>query len=151
MNKETKLVSLAFFISLFNSQHVSDVNTSILRSLRLICWVISWVVLLWFDVCRCYGVVRLGWCGVVYGCKLKYLVSSRTGVRVSVYIPFVKLKPLLWSHFYRYLNGNSAKRHWRTGKEPVLRSYEHSIQLSASINDKKILDLLAEKNVAAQG
>jgi len=36
-----------FFISLFNAQHVSDVNTSILRSLRLVCWVISWVVLLW--------------------------------------------------------------------------------------------------------
>ena len=34
-----------FIISLFNAQHVSDVNTSILRSLRLICWVISWVVL----------------------------------------------------------------------------------------------------------
>ena len=26
-----------FFTSLFNAQHVSDVNTSILRSLRLIC------------------------------------------------------------------------------------------------------------------
>ena len=45
-----------FIISLFNAQHVSDVNTSILRSLRLICWVISWVVLLWFDVCWCYVV-----------------------------------------------------------------------------------------------
>jgi hypothetical protein len=21
--------------------------------------------LLWFDVCWCYGVVRLGWCGIV--------------------------------------------------------------------------------------
>ena len=49
------------FISLFNAQHVSDVNTSILRSLRLICWVISWVVLLWFDACWCYVV---GWCGI---------------------------------------------------------------------------------------
>jgi len=37
-------------------QHVSDVNTSILRSLRLMCWVISWVVLIWFDVCWCYVV-----------------------------------------------------------------------------------------------
>jgi len=36
-------MSLAFFISLFDAQHVSDVNTSILRSLRLICQVISWV------------------------------------------------------------------------------------------------------------
>jgi len=51
-------------ISLFNAQHVSDVNTSILRSLRLIYWVISWVVLLLFDVYWCYVVVWLGWCGV---------------------------------------------------------------------------------------
>ena len=27
-------------------------------------FVISCVVLLWFDVCWCYGVVRLGWCGI---------------------------------------------------------------------------------------
>jgi hypothetical protein len=53
-----------FIISLFNTQHVSDVSTSILRSLWLICWVISCVVLVWFDVCWCYGVVRLGWCGI---------------------------------------------------------------------------------------
>ena len=54
-----------FIISLFNAQHVLNVSISILRSLRLICWVISWVVLLWFDVCWCYGVVRLGWCGIL--------------------------------------------------------------------------------------
>ena len=48
---------LLLFISLFNAQYVSDVNTSILRSLRLICWVISWVVLLWYDACWCYVVV----------------------------------------------------------------------------------------------
>jgi len=59
-----------FYISLFHAQHVSGVNTSILRSLQLICWVISWVVLLWFDVCWCYGVVWLGWCVVVSGCRL---------------------------------------------------------------------------------
>jgi len=53
-----------FIISLLNVQHVWDVNTSILRSLRLICWVISWVVLLWFDVCWCYIVVWLWWCGI---------------------------------------------------------------------------------------
>ena len=61
-----------FFSSLFNAQHVSDVNTSILRSLRLICWVISWIVLLWYDVCWCYGVVWLGWCGVVSVRRLKH-------------------------------------------------------------------------------
>ena len=44
-----------FIISLFKAQRVSNVSTSILRSLRLICWVISWVVLLWggvVSVCR---------------------------------------------------------------------------------------------------
>ena len=51
-----------FFISLFNAQHISGVNTSILRSLRIICWVISWVVLLWYDLCWCYVVVWLGLC-----------------------------------------------------------------------------------------
>ena len=58
------MMSLAFFISLFHAQHVSDVNTAILRSLRPICCVISCAVLLWFDLCWCYGVVRLGWCGI---------------------------------------------------------------------------------------
>ena len=63
--KRDQLDATCFIISLFNVQHVSDVNTPILRILRLICWVISWVVLLWFDVCCCYVVVWLGWCGVV--------------------------------------------------------------------------------------
>ena len=62
--KGNQLDVTCFIISLFNAQHVSDVNTSILGSLRLICWVISWVVLLWFDVCWCYVVVWLWWCGI---------------------------------------------------------------------------------------
>jgi len=55
-----------FIISLFNAQHVSVVNTSILRSLRLMCWVISWVTLIWFDVCCSYVVVWLWWCWYPY-------------------------------------------------------------------------------------
>jgi len=35
--KRDQLDVTCFIISLFNVQHVSDVNTSILRSLRLIC------------------------------------------------------------------------------------------------------------------
>jgi len=35
--KKNQLHVTCFIISLFNVQHVSDVNTSILRSLRLIC------------------------------------------------------------------------------------------------------------------
>ena len=62
--KRDQLEVTCFIISLFNAQHVSDVNTSILRSLRLICWVISWVVLICSDVCWCYVVVWLWWCGI---------------------------------------------------------------------------------------
>ena len=62
--KRDHLDVTCFIISLLNAQHVSDVNTSILTSLRLICWVISWVVLIWFDVCWCYFVVWLWWCGI---------------------------------------------------------------------------------------
>jgi len=40
--KKDQLDVTCFIVSLFNAQHVSDVNTSILRSLRLICWVISY-------------------------------------------------------------------------------------------------------------
>ena len=71
-----QLDATCFIISLFNAQHVSDVNTSILRSLRIICWVISWVVLLWFDVCWCYGVVWLGWSNKHKIYKSKTFVSS---------------------------------------------------------------------------
>jgi cytoskeletal protein RodZ len=62
--KRDQFEATYFIISLFNAQHVSDVNTSILRSFRLIWWVISWVVLHWCDVWWCYGVVRLGWCDI---------------------------------------------------------------------------------------
>jgi len=43
--KIDQLYVTCFIISLYTAQHVSNVNTSIFRSLRLIWWVISWVVL----------------------------------------------------------------------------------------------------------
>jgi len=45
---------------LFFAQHVSNASTFIFRSLRLCVG-----ILLWFDVCWCCGVVRLGWCGIL--------------------------------------------------------------------------------------
>ena len=62
--KRDQLDVTCFIISLRNAQHVSGVNTSILRSLRLMCWVITWVALIWFDVCWSYVVVWLWWCGI---------------------------------------------------------------------------------------
>jgi len=62
--KRDQLDVTCFIISLFNAYHVSDINTSILRTLRLICWVISWLLWFWFNVCWCYVVVWLWWCGI---------------------------------------------------------------------------------------
>jgi len=62
--KRDQLDVTCFIISLLNARYVSDVNTSILRSLRLMCWVISWVALIWFDVFWSYVVVWLWWCGI---------------------------------------------------------------------------------------
>ena len=44
----------------FAAQHVSNVSTFIFRILRLCVG-----ILLWFDVCWRYGVVWLGWCGIL--------------------------------------------------------------------------------------
>jgi len=43
-------------LALCFAQRVSNASTFIFRILRLCV-----VILLWFDVCWCYGVVRLGW------------------------------------------------------------------------------------------
>ena len=51
-----------YFIILFNAQHVSDVNTTILRSLRLIRSYFMGCV--WFGVCWRSASVWLWWCGV---------------------------------------------------------------------------------------
>jgi len=46
---------------LFNAQHVSDINTAIIRSLRLHYWITTLVVCSCLDVCWSFGVAGLGW------------------------------------------------------------------------------------------
>ena len=66
--KSDQLDATCFIITLFSAQHVSDVNTSILRSLWLIFWVISWVV----SGSMCVGVtLQCGYGGVVSVCRQK--------------------------------------------------------------------------------
>jgi len=43
-----------------------------------ILWIISCVVLLWFDVCWCYGVVRLGWCGMLMQAEAYFAIYCST-------------------------------------------------------------------------
>ena len=61
-----------YFIILFNAQHISAVNTTIFRSLRLMV-VISWVV----SGSVCVGVpLQCGYGGVVSLCSLKMVVLT---------------------------------------------------------------------------
>ena len=74
--KRDQLDVTCFIISSFNAQHVSDVNTSILRSLRPICWVISW---LYWSGSMCVGVTLWFGCGgVVSVRRLRHCFSLHT-------------------------------------------------------------------------
>jgi len=59
---KTKLMSLAILFHVLRAQHVSDINMSIIRSLRLFCWITTLVVLF---LVRCVLEIRCGWVGVV--------------------------------------------------------------------------------------
>ena len=75
--KRDQLDATCFIITLFIAQHVSDVNTSILRSLRLIRWVTSWVV----SGSMCVGVtLQCGYDGVVTLCRLKPAYGYHTTI-----------------------------------------------------------------------
>jgi hypothetical protein len=59
-----------FIISLFTAQHVSNVSTSIFRSMRLI---VDLFHVLYCSGSTCVGVkVWFGWDGVVSLCRLKH-------------------------------------------------------------------------------
>jgi len=56
-------MSFAILFHFLCTQHVSDINISIIRSLRLCCWITTLVVLF---LVRCVLVFRCGWFGVVF-------------------------------------------------------------------------------------
>jgi len=55
-------MSLAILFHFVCVQHVSDINISIIRSLRIFCWITTLVVLF---LVRCMLEFRCGWVGVV--------------------------------------------------------------------------------------
>jgi len=59
LQAETQLAILFHFLC---AQHASDINISIIRSLRLFCWITTLVV---FFLVRCVLEFRCGWVGVV--------------------------------------------------------------------------------------
>ena len=67
-------------LALFFAQHISNANTFIFRSLRLCVG-----ILLWLDVCWRYGVVRLGWCGILMQAEALVPCSGSMCVGVTVW------------------------------------------------------------------
>ena len=55
-------MSLAILFHFLCAQHISDINISIIRSLRLFCWITTLIVLF---LVRCVLEFRCGWVGVV--------------------------------------------------------------------------------------
>jgi hypothetical protein len=76
-NKRPTWCHLLFLFHLLCDRHVSDINISIIGSLRLFCWITTLVMCSSFDVCWCFGVVRLAWYPC---CRLK----PRTSIQKSV-------------------------------------------------------------------
>ena len=70
-------MSLAILFHFLCSQHVSDINISIIRSLQLFCWITTLVVLF---LVRCVLEFRCGWVGVVRG-VYRVLVGKPEGRR----------------------------------------------------------------------
>jgi len=119
-----------FIISLFNVQHVSEVNTTILRTLRLIWWVISWVVLIWFDVCWCYFVVWLWRCGIRM--QVEALGTSTTTHEITQHISRKVLRMVvLTSETYWTLNKEIIKQvtsSWSLFTQPSLQRFLNAVK-----------------------
>ena len=62
--KEQVRIHLFYYFTIYCST-CFECSYIILQELATYCGFISCVVLLWFDVCWCHGVVRLGWCGIL--------------------------------------------------------------------------------------
>ena len=77
---KTNLVSLAILFHFLGAQHVSDINISIIRSLRLCCWITTSVVL--FSV-RCVLEIWCGWFWVVLVLQVVPQPATRTPPKTS--------------------------------------------------------------------
>jgi len=83
---KTNLMSFAILFHFLCAQHVSDINISIITSLRLFCWITTLVVLFWFDVCWSFGVVGLEWypcCRMRWTAVAQWLMCCATNRKVA--------------------------------------------------------------------
>ena len=91
-------MSLAILFHFLCAQHVSDINISIIRSLRLFCWITILVVLF---LVRWVLEFRCGWVGVVSVVQAEASLIVFFNVKVSLFSDF--LTPLClfsWSWWF---------------------------------------------------
>ena len=74
-------MSLAILFHFLCAQHVSDINISIIRSLRLLCWITILVV---FFLVRCLLEIRCGWVGMVSVLQASACNTDTTGTNVVI-------------------------------------------------------------------
>ena len=93
---KTNLMSLAILFHFLRAQHVSDINISIIRNLRLCCWITTSVVL--FSV-RCVLEIWCGWFWVVsvLQTEVQLQPATRTLLRQPIrgYPPACELRSIL--------------------------------------------------------
>ena len=82
---KTNLMSLAILFHFLCAQHVSDINISIIRSLRLCWWITTSSSCSEFVVCWRFGAADFRWCSFCrrhYMCSFNYVQSTRqeTGI-----------------------------------------------------------------------
>jgi len=65
-------------LALFFAQHVLNASTFIFRSCLRLCV----GILLWFDVCWRYGLVRLGCCGILTQAETHQLVYLYSTIKM---------------------------------------------------------------------
>jgi len=81
------LMSLAILFHFLCAQHVSDINISIIKSLRLFCWITTLVVLF---LVRCVLEFRCGWVGVVS------VLQAEAACNTETFSPFFRSFSANW-------------------------------------------------------
>jgi len=74
-------MSLAILFHFLCARHVSDINISIIRSLRIFCWITTLVVLF---LVRCVLEFRCGWVGVVSVLQAEAQIQHVSDIKISI-------------------------------------------------------------------
>jgi len=105
--QKTTWCHLLFLFHFLYVQNVSDINISIIRSLRLFCWITTLVVCSWFDVCWCFGVAGLEW----YPC---WRLKPATRIPLFYFSAFTRIAFVVCRFSVHFIQLSSLQRFWQS-------------------------------------